>query len=193
MEKTKTIIICILFIIIVLLRTCSNLNPNCKEPKLVHDTVRLETHDTIWPKQSKIALEPKNLTPVASYTINGTLPSFDSICSLKRIYRDSIKDSNLIFFYEIETIGLLNKFEPSYKLFIPLQITHTINNTVTLTESPRVGVYGGLILGGNKEQFNMAPYINITDKKDNSYHINYSLTQKTINIGFAVKLNKKHK
>ena len=192
MEKSKNIIIIVLVAIIIFLRTCDSINPKCPEYTKI-DTVLVEKWDTIKSSPKIIYLKPKNLTPVASYTINGTLPSFDSICSLKRIYKDSIADSNLTFFYEIQTIGILDKFEPSYKLKIPYSITHTIDKTITLTPDSRVGIYAGLELGGNKSMFNMTPFITLIDKKDNYYTLNYSLTQKAVNVGFGFKINKKRK
>lgn len=187
MERFKWFLIGILVVIILLLRTCDNFNPKCKDV-YIHDTVIVEKWDTVYPPKTKIALKPKNLTPVASYTINGVLPSNDSLCSLKRVYSDSLADSNLVFYYNIETIGLLDKFEPSYKLLVPLKITHTITNTITLEPKKTFKLYAGLEMGGNSNQFNIAPFIALTDKKRGIYSINYNLTQKSVNVGIGAKI-----
>lgn len=189
-ENLKSIIICVLLLFIILLRTCDNLSPKCEE-KFIHDTVLVETHDTIWPKPTKIYLKPKNLTPVATYTLNELLPLPDSICSLKRVYSDSIADSNLVFYYDVETMGILTKLYPSYKLKVPYHITHTIDRTVTLEPKKTFKLYAGLELGGNSNQFNVAPFLALTNKKRGIYSINYNLTQKSINVGFGALIFQK--
>ena len=189
MEKAKNILIIILLAVIIFLRTCGNVTKECPE-YTGKDTVIVEKWDTVRPEAKIIYLKPKNLTPVASYTINGHLPSFDSTLALKRVYSDSIRDSSLIFYYNIEIIGILTKFEPSYKLFVPLKIIHTINNTITVENKPKIGIFTGLELGGNTKQFNFAPFIAITDKKRNLYSLKYDISNKTVNFAFGIKINK---
>lgn len=185
----KELIICGLVLFIILLHTCDNLKPECQE-NYIHDTVTVEKWDTVHTPPIKIYLKPKNLVPIASYTLNeGEMPK-DTNLALKRIYSDSIKDTNLVFYYNIETIGYLSKFEPSYKLFVPQRIEHTINNTITLQPKSRVGIYGGLVIGGNLNNLNLAPFVVLTDKKDRLYGINYSLTNKSVNLSFGFKINR---
>ncbi len=190
METIKTTLICALVLFIILIYSCDNLRPNCTE-NFTTDTIIVEKWDTVRLPYKRIPLKPKKLTPVATYTLSKDSIPKDSVLSLKRIYRDSIVDSNLVFHYNIETIGILSKFEPSYILKVPYSITHTIEKTIQISQKSRVGVYGGLELGGNTKTFNIAPFITVVDKKRNLYTFNYNLINKTYNIGVGFKISKK--
>ena len=177
-------------IILLLLKDCK---PVGKINTSKIDTVTVMKSDTIYPKPDTIEI------PITRLRIVKSIPDtvHTEVCKLIRIYQDSLVDSNIAFYYTDVVKGMILDKHMSYKLKVPLRITDSVFVTTTKTETinkqPKVTLFAGISVGGNKNTFNSAgPFVSL-QLKNNLIGYNYNALQNTHNISFGVKLSQTRK
>lgn len=187
-DKIRVVIFAISFICLLLL-TLKACRGDFDGKTTPGDTIMVTTHtiDTIWATKVIHDLEKSNPKPSDSSKVIGPIDS--SLCNYIRVYRDSTIDSNVVIYHNDSVQGVILERHPKYRLKVPLTITHTINTekTITIDNSDKFSVYGGLEVGGNKTKFEVGPYIRLNHKKlDIMYR--RELIDKTHNIGLGYKI-----
>lgn len=190
MEKTKNILIIVLFLIIALLYTCGVPNHHL-DPKVVYKDSIIENRDTIWVKDTLYKFKTykpiaKDSIRIKEYTIVDHGP-----CNYKRFYQDSLVDSNLIIFNTDTVQGLLLGKNVSYKLKVPKTIIITKEIIKTPVVNKKSKFFIGGEINGNSHYFGLSPKLLLETKQENLYICGYDVVNKTINIGFATKIGKK--
>lgn len=180
----------LLVIVWLLLKGCSNSVNNNIEPKIEI----IEKHDTIWAKdtliQFKSIIKPKYDT---IYKLDSSNIDPKDLF-FTRIYNDSLSDTNQTIFYSAKTLGMLDSLNISYKLKVPITINNTIEKTITKveTKSPKLSIYTGLELAGNKASFNLSPFISLNINRA-SVKVGYGILDKTVQLGVGYRLYKTKK
>ena len=179
----------ITIIVMFLMKGCVNPFPNLEvvpEQKII----KTETHDTIFTNTELVKL--KTVTKFKYDTIYkiDTFKININDLMFTRVYNDSISDSNQTIYSMIKLDGVLNELSVSYKMKKkPYIITNTFGEVITNTivQVPKMSLYGGLEVGGNKSTFNISPFINLNLKKK-SIMYRYDILGRTHNIGVAIKI-----
>lgn len=192
MDTIKNYLIIVLAIVLmafIIMKGCTNPFPNLE---VEHQIQKVEIHDTVWTDTSKVKfksiIKPVHDTIYALDTTKEEI-SLDDL-NYVRVYKDSLKDSNLTIFSDIKVLGILSQLDLSYKLKSkPSLITNNTTTTITNTEFKpnKIQIYTGLQLGGNKTSFNVSPFININVRKT-TIQYNYGILNKTHNIGVGYKI-----
>ncbi len=187
MFKTKVERGTILFLFLVigfllLLRQCSSPNGTNvpKEDKSVLKRIETIKYDTINSIKEKIVFKIQYYPKWDSVRKTDTIWN-NSLCDLTRFYNDSLVDSNLTIYSDLEVIGMLESSKTSYKLKVPKYIIekHEIHDTKTIPSRWSLGINGSL--GGNANSFNMYIGGDIRIKRV-VYGYNYGLLDKSSNI-----------
>lgn len=117
------------------------------------DTIKIETHDTIWPPKEPIQF--KEIPVPKPYIVHDTvfkLNGKDTICTNVKVYQDSLDDKNITIRYKdyVSQGDLIGK-DLNYTLKVPLRIvdskTLNITTTDTLFKSPKYSINAGLSVG----------------------------------------------
>lgn len=170
--------------------------PECPEIEIVNGEVFPEEPTAII-KQPEVK-KPISETPVNQIYV--THPSheiliekYDSLVqayntlSNYRRYADSIQFENLVVFYRGETLGYLNEIDIGI-----IDNRPTLTKTVTIRPPAEVkyakGLYLGVTIGGNKDQFsNLSPGLDYVTPKI-IVGANYNLMDQTVNVRVGRKL-----
>ncbi len=197
LKDTKNILLIILAIIVAILLLRIGCNSNkIEEPDLGPKIDSITTHDTIWSKDTIISFKsivhPKWDTIYKIDTLNIEIDPLDLF--MTREYNDSLVDSNQTVYTHIRTFGMLDSLNVKYKLKIPIEINNTTTITIEkpITKAPKFAVYTGIELGGNKNTFDISPFINLNVKNNNVYY-RYGVLNQTHNVGVGIKLFKSKK
>lgn len=187
-NKIQSYTILIQFILIVILLTLQQCHtcPKLSDRDVIHNT----SYDTIKSEYKVIEFKyrTKYLTKYDSVKVTDTVYT-ENLCDFTRTYNDSIEDSNLTIFNNIEVTGALKSFNQSYKLKIPKYIirrdsiitvkTETIDPVLTLV------AIGGV--GGDNTSLNASIGGAIIYRKA-YYGYNYNVINKTHNAFIGYKL-----
>jgi len=178
MDKLKEWVILGLALVIMVLMLkggCSKKEPNV----IFKDSIRI-THDTVFAKDTVIEFKKK------------FYPKWDSVFTVDtirieglqmgRVYNDTVRDKNVDIFNRSEVIGMIKSSKVSYKLKVPLLITDSVFITSTVAIPPKVSLYAGLELSGNKDNFNLSPFLKL-DVRKTTISARYGLLDKTVGIG----------
>lgn len=183
-------IIIVLFILLLIDKGCQKPNKPFNQIETYIDTIR--TSDTIWAKDTiykfKTVRLPKATDSIFIHDtikINKFLVDYVD-CSYLRIYNDSAWDENLTIYYVDTIFGILFSKNLSYKLKVPV----IINNNITINKKSKFSLYTGIEIGGNKQTFNLSPYI-LANYKRNQYFYRYDLMNKTHNLGLGIRILQK--
>ena len=189
-NKILYVIIIILFILLLIDKSCRKPNKSFKQIETYIDTIK--TTDTIWAKDTiykfKTIRQPKATDSIFVHDtmlIKQLIPDYVD-CTYLRVYNDSAWDENIILYYTDTIFGILFSKNMSYKLKVPL----IINNNTIINKKSKFSLYTGIEAGGNKQTFNLSPYVLINHKK-NQYFIRYDLVNKTTNIGLGIRILQK--
>lgn len=178
----------IVIIILLLLQQCDS-------PKVIEN--KIVTTDTVT--TVKIIDRPYEVVKfkTISYpqvdTVERITTVIDSsLCDYRRIYSDSLTDSNITIFSRIKAIGLVEANYISYRLKTPLKVVETkVVNNLSIQPS-RFSLYTGMSLSGNQTKFNASPFITLNVKKV-GITVGYGLLDKTYQIGASIRLFKSKK
>lgn len=178
------IILAIIIMAMVLVKGCSKPFPNLEVvPQTIIKSDTVFSVDTLV--KFKTIVKPEY----------DTIYEVDSIDSIDldtlfyfREYNDSLSDSNLTIYSKVKVIGLLDKLDISYRNKIkPILITKHITETKIETKTPKISIYTGLELGGNKSSFNLSPFISFNFPKT-SIGYRYGILNNTHSIGVGYKI-----
>lgn len=86
------------------------------------NTVTVTRSDTIWPDTVFKELVKRVPGPAKTYTVYAE----DSVKSLVNVYKDTLRDSNIVISYQDSISGTLLGKNLSYKLLVPLKITDSV-------------------------------------------------------------------
>jgi hypothetical protein len=185
MEKFKNSLIIVLTAIVCLLL----LLRGCEKPEIKTIKEVSFKSDTIFSKDTlvkfKSIIRPKYDTIYKLDTIVEDVSS-DTLFYVRK-YKDSLSNDDITIYSKVKVIGILDGMDLSYKLKPkPILITNTNTVTNEVVKNPKLSIYGGLELGGNRTSFNACPYLTVNVNKS-SIHYRYDLLNQTHNIGVGYK------
>lgn len=171
--------------------------PECPTVEIVNEEVFPEK-PIVEIKQPEIK-QPVKETPINQIVIlentnfKTLQKKYDSLAfaynelSQYRDYVDSINFENLIVTYNAKAEGYLRGIGIGI-----IDNRPTLTKTVTVTTPPEIrqarGLYIGLMVGGNKDEFaTLAPGLDYVNQR-NIFKVNYNLIGGTVNIGVSRKL-----
>ena len=184
------IITIIIVMVFILIKGCLNpfSYPEEKSPEIEY----IIKSDTVWTKDTLIVfksiIKPKWDTIYKIDTIKEGI-SLDDLFFV-RIYNDSLIDTNLTIYSTINTLGILNKIDISYRLKTkPYLITNNIIKTITEIKiiPNKFCIITGIEMGGNQSSFNISPYLCVNFKRS-SISYRYGAINNTHSIGVGYKI-----
>lgn len=189
MDKIKNYLIIglsIVIMVLLLLKGCDSNKPSINKPIYIKgkDSIRIDT----IPRPYEVIKFKPIYYPKWDTSYIDTSNHFKQD-GLTREYNDSLSDKNLTIFSYSKVLGIIKQQKLSYRLKVPLEIDKTIKRVDTLKfiSSPKFSIYTGLEIGGNKQMFNISPFLSL-NVKNNVFIFRYGVLDKSLNLGVGLKI-----
>jgi hypothetical protein len=182
-KYSKSIITLILVIIVILLlKDCVN---GCKNDfKPILDTLTIHKSDTIRDTLTVFKTKEKVVFKYIDVEKDIDTSKYSEIRKF-RVYKDTIRDSNIVIFNNDTILGYLTSRHLSYKLLVPLKI-YDSTTTIITKEYPKLPKNQ---INVGADVFSKGVYISASfSVKRNTYGLSYDLTNKNILLSYKYTL-----
>ena len=182
-KYSKSIITLILVIIVILLlKDCVDGSKNDFKP--ISDTLTIHKSDTIRDTLTVFKTKRKVVFKYVDVEKEIDTSKYSEIRKF-RVYKDTIRDSNIVIFNHDTILGYLTSRHLSYKLLVPLKI-HDSTTTIITKEYPKLPKNQ---INVGADVFSKGAYISVSfSVKRNTYGLSYDLTNKNILLSYKYTL-----
>lgn len=192
MERIKNYTIIVLFCVIGVLLLLRQCKPSINRDDALNQRKDTSWVDTIIIDHNLIVFKPEYYPQWDTFIKTDTLKWSNEICNFTRFYNDSVSDSNITIYNNLEVIGLIKESNTSYRLKVPKLIKETREIYDTKVLPNKFDMFVISEIGGNKTQFNLGIGAGIKYKKA-YYGYKYGIIDKShnISIGYNIFSSKK--
>ena len=182
-KYSKSIITLILVIIVILLlKDCVNGSKSDFKP--ISDTLTIHKSDTIRDTLTVFKTKEKVVFKYVDVEKDIDTSKYSEIRKF-RVYKDTIRDSNIVIFNNDTILGYLTSRNLSYKLLVPLKI-YDSTTTIITKEYPKLPKNQ---INVGADVFSKGIYISASfSVKRNTYGLSYDLTNKNILLSYKYTL-----
>lgn len=178
-ENIKTVFWVLLVIILLMLQhQCENSAKNDLKP--ITDTLIYHKTDTL--KDTTTVFKTKIKTIFKYIEVNTPIDTLKYADLRKiRVYRDTIRDTNVVVFNNDTIVGYLKSRSLSYRLLVPLRIYDTTKILITkeIPKLPKTQIK----LGFHANTSGVYPTVDVVLKK-NTYSLSYDPFNQRVMIGY---------
>ena len=184
------IIILVLFLLLLFIQFCDR----TVEP-VETETIIKHTIDSVYiPGKTDTLFYPDSIpyeVKVKEYIYLERIDS--STGSVSKVYTNPVEDSLISGTITTEindSCKITNQsfsYIPKFPKYIFRVDTVKIKEETTILTN-KLKVFGGLEIGGSRDQFNFGPKVSLLTKRDLLYSYNYDLINRTHNISFVYKI-----